>query len=355
MLRRFVVQGFLCISALGLMVESARAQSMVTIDDESILKGPSGSALTEAEFIERMESGRYGTEPITDGSGNVIGYKLVRKAEARADCGAEAARAMQIQSTPIAEAEPIDLIRYHYLFLPIDIYDGEAWREYLVVLDTGTYIPLILDPELPFADAKRARVRGIEFSNFPTGRFEPFELIRGMNRFREERPDLFGDRRIVGIAGISLFQNYLTSIDASESRLILRPLDSERRRLLEDEPVVSVRYRAEQSNIWIPVTLNGVEGFAHYDTGSPYTFVSGEILEQRQGRLESMVVAGVELASAYRTRPDADASVVRARDLGPAYQGVPLDVIAQLGCEGTDRWIVTLDTHENRVYFESRP
>jgi len=340
------------VSIVAISAATACAQSTVMITEDSVLRDASGSDITHSEFFTLIDTGRYGTEPITDDSGKVIGYRLVNSGEAVAAGEAGRAAGTRIQSTPINDATPIDLIRYHYLFLPIDLHDGETWREYLVVLDTGTFVPLILDPELPVGEEQKARVGGVEFSSFPSGRFEPFDVIRDMNRFRQERPDLFGDRRIVGIAGISLFQNYLASIDAASSRLTLRPLDSERRTLHEIDPIVSVRYRPDMGNIWLPVNINGVSGFAHYDTGSPHTFVADEILERGEGRLESMVIAGVELANALHTNPDGDSPATQSKDLGPAYESVPFDVIAQFGCDGSDRWIVTIDPRDTRVYFE---
>jgi len=342
----------LCIS--GFLGTGARAQSMIMIDEDSVLKDASGSTLTEAEFIERLESGRYRVEPIKGASGRDIGYRLIDKARAPAGGEAEANPKLNIRSTAIDAPAPIDLIRHHYLFLPVDLHDGEAWREYLFVLDTGTFVPLIIDPELDPMQPGRARVGGIELSGVPTGTFEPFAMVRDLNRFRDELPDKFGDHRIAGIAGISLLRNYLVSIDASEPRLILRPLESERRTLFERDPVVSVDYRTEQDNIWIPAVVNGIEGFVHYDTGSPVTHILPEILDRADGSVESVLVGGVDLAGALHAPGDPRGSDIRPKDIGPAYSGVPLDVIAQLGCAGSDRWIITLDPRDSRVYFESR-
>ena len=340
----------------------ARAQQTVMITEQSRLEDASGSPLSREEFIERMESGRYRPIPLTDDSGKTIGYRLVPRdggGRADADRGQRPApEARRIRSSRLDGPTTVEMIRHRYLFLPIDIHDGRAWHEHLVVLDTGTFVPLILDPQLGIDRVERARIDGVEFTRPPTGRFEPFDIVRDMNRFRDERPELFGDRRIVGIAGVSLLSNYLVSIDAAASELTLRPLDSERRHLLDAEPVASVSYDTQSSNIWLPITINGVEGFAHYDTGSPYTHVLPRILELAGGRVEEAVVGSVDLAAAPNAPaaggPDAEAFPARPRDLGLAYQSVPLEVIAQLGTEGSDRWIITIDPRDNRLYFERR-
>jgi len=344
-----------CTMLFFLMVAQAPdagAQSTVMIRDDSRLEDASGSPLTQAEFIKRMESGEYAVVPLTDDSGETLGYRLVPRDEA-ADKPAANARP-RIRSTEIEEPVSIDLIRHHYLFLPLDVHDGETWHHLLVVLDTGTFVPLILDPALELDDAPRVRVAGLEFSRLPVGRFEPFEMIRDMNRFRDERPDLFGDRRIAGIAGLSLLRNYLVSIDAASSRLVLRPLESERRPLLDAEPIASTEYLSNQDNIWLPATINGVKGFAHYDTGSPRTNVSPRVLESSADGVESLIIGGTDLVEATRGRTGKPTLSAHSKDLGPAYSSVPLDVIAQLGCEGSDRWIMTVDPRDARVYFESR-
>jgi len=356
---RSIVLCVCSLSLIGLPESSAQAQSMVMITEDSRLEDASGSRLTHDEFIERMGSGRFTTVPITDDTGTTIGYRLVPRSKAGDQAQGEPATAPRtvtlphIVSSPIEQPVTVDLVRHHHLFLPIDIHDGTEWRRYRVLLDTGTFVPLILDPELGLDSVQRARIADVEFSQFSTGRFEPFGMIRDMNRYLKEKPDLFDDRPIVGIAGVSLLRNYLVSIDAAGSKLTLRPLDSEQRTLRNAPPIASTAYRTEMTNIWIPATVNGVEGFVHYDTGSPYFFALPEVLEQGNGLVDSLVIGGTNLAATQPQRPDAAPLSARPKDLGQAYQTVPLNVIAQLGNDASDRWIITIDPRDTRLYFES--
>ncbi len=338
--------------SLAVAFATAFAQQPIMITPDSTLLDQHGEAIEYKEFMERMETGEFLPQPVRGEDGSVIAYRLTAKPAVE-----EAARrqeAMRIHSTAIDGPAVVEAVSHHYLFAPIDVFNGEEWSHFYAIFDTGTFVPVILLPEImeELGKMEKVRIGGVEFENLPTGSFSMPDLIRDMNRFHGEAPEKFEDRRIAGIIGGSLFENYLVSIDSRSGRLILRPLDSAQRTLRSEAPIAATTYRADMRNIWFPVTINGVDGYAHYDTGNPNrSIIAADALEEAGGALRSFVVGGVNVARIMGEGEPIVEEDMRRR-YGDLMEEIP--VIANLGNRSTDDLIVTIDPRERKVYFERR-
>lgn len=354
--------GFLVlVRAVGLAVTLAAmlggpagavAQQQIMITPDSKLFDEHGEPIGYAEFMKRMESGAFMPRPVRE-NGEVVAYRLAPR-EAGAGDMRRRSESMRINSSPIDGPVVIDTVSHHYLFAPIDVYNGEEWFHYYVIFDTGTFVPVILLPELmeEIGKVEKVRVGDVEITGPPIGSFSMNDLIRDMNRFRTEAPEKFEDRAIAGIIGGSLFENYLVSIDSRSGRVTLRPLDSAQRTLRPDAPIASTTYRPDGRNIWFPVLINGAEGFAHYDTGNPNAMImSADVLASGEGAVRSFVVGGVDLVPTFgEIKPRGEQGFLNRY----GNQADGMNLLVNLGNRATDNLIVTIDPREKVLYFERR-
>ncbi len=338
---------------------SASGQQM-RITPDTVFKDHTGAEIEREEFRDRLQTGRYRPVPIHDDEGELIGYRLnPREGELPAKGGPGAGRVQQIaiDSTPIGGPVTIELIRFNYLFIPLEVFNGEEWASHLFIFDTGTFIPIIMLEELrgEFGTIETARVAGLEFERPTQGKSEHIDrMIHRMNdRYSQESPEIFGDRPIAGVVGINMFSNYLVSVDAREGLITLRPMDSEQRTLFDADPVAKTAYRGDQHNIWFPVSVNGHEGYAHLDTGNPQFHIDSRVAEGGDGEVfRSFVVGGMNLAPCYERE---GAASPNPRPLGGRYPFDTFEVIAAVGNHGIEPFVVTVDRREQTLYFERRP
>ncbi len=331
----------------------AVAQQQIMITPDSKLLDEHGAPIEYAEFMKRMETGAFMPRPVME-DGEVVGYRLASR-ESRPAAGERGrAESKRINSSPIDGPVVIDTVSHHYLFAPIDVYNGVEWFQYYVIFDTGTFVPVILLPEFmkEVGKVEKVRVGGVEITGPPIGSFSMNDMIRDMNRFRTEAPEKFEDRTIAGIIGGSLFENYLVSIDSRSGRVTLRPLDSAQRTLNPDAPIASTTYRPDGRNIWFPVSINGAEGFAHYDTGNPNAMImSADVLASGDGAVRSFVVGGVDLAPTLgEIKPRGEESFLNRY----GNQADGMNLLVNLGNRATDNLIVTIDPRDKMLYFERR-
>jgi len=345
---------WMCFLALGLALSTALAQEQILITPDSTLLDEHGEPIEYGEFMKRMETGEFMPRPVRGEDGSITAYRLAVKPAAGEGEARRRLEAMRIRSTAIDAPVAVDVVSHHYLFAPIDVFNGEEWFHYYAIFDTGTLVPVILLPEImkEFGKAEKVRVGGVEFTSPPMGAYSMPDAIRDMNRFRTEAPEKFEDRAIAGIIGGSLFENYLVSIDSRSGRLTLRPLDSEQRTLRAEAPIAATAYRPDMRNVWFPVTVNGIEGFVHYDTGNPNrSIIAGEALEETGGALRSFVVGGVDIVPLL-----GEGAPIVEEDMRRRYGEVmdEMNVLANLGNRSTDDLIVTIDPREKTIYFERR-
>lgn len=344
-------------AAIGLLAAPAASlsQQPIMITPDSNLLDERGEPIEHAEFMKQMETGAFMPQHVRDEHGAIVAYRLSPRAPGAG--GGDMPRqseAMRNASTPIDGTVVIETVSHLYLFAPIEVYNGHEWFHYYVVFDTGTFVPVILLPEAmkELGKVEKIRVGDVEIIGPPIGAYSMPDGIRNMNRFRTEAPEKFEERTIAGIIGWSLFENYLVSIDSRSGHLTLRPLDSEQRTLHAEPPTARTTYRPDGRNIWFPVTINDVEGYAHYDTGNPHSLIiTHELLEKGDGLVQSFMVGGVNLASEF-----GEIEPVVESDLSRRYGDVVknLSLLVNVGNRATDNLVVTIDPRDKVLYFERR-
>jgi len=327
------------------MAPGVSQQVMVTPD--SYLEDQHGNEITYDQFIEKMNTGRFMPAPIYDEEGKVKGFRLSSHEEAPALDLSGMNREIKLESTEITESVSLDFIYRDYLFLPVEFFNGEEWISQWMVFDTGTFIPMILLPETAekVGTVQKIKMGDIEILNPGIGSFEFNDLLRNLNRYRDNHPDLFGEREIAGIAGLPMLTNYLVSLEFKKGKITLRPIDSVQRTLYDKKSVTSVEYRSDLNNIWFPVTINGREGYAHLDTGNPYFDIDNRVIEDHHD-FNSFKIDDREIGKYL------DTDNLRIEDFAGRYGHVGLDVIAAFGNHAASEFVITIDPREKKLYFE---
>ncbi len=333
---------FICVPVSEILAQ----QVMLTPDSQ--VQDQEGKKITYDEFVQKMNTGQFNPVPVQDESGKHIGFRLAPR-ESSSAVGENSAnrRRVQSKSTEIEGSEKLQFIYKDYLFAPVEFYNGETWTTKWMVFDTGTFIPVILLPEVAaeIGAIQKIKMGGVEVFNPQVGSYEFNDLVRNLNRYRERHPELFGDHEIAGIVGLPLLSNYLISIQAQTGEVTLRPMNSAQRTLYSKAPMAQAQYQSEQGNIWFPVTINGQKGFAHLDSGNPYFDVDSNIISKDQ-TMESFMVGETDLTEYLKMVE------FRSDPLKSRYQGVGLDVISVFGNLAANPFVITIDPREQIIYFE---
>lgn len=236
------------------------------------------------------------------------------------------------------------------LLVPATVHGPEGSKEVLFLFDTGTFAPVVWLPEIREAVGTHGgrldsvTVGGVTVERPAAGRYSAPDALREGGHRARDAADRFGDRPVAGIMGGPMFRKAILSLDARRERLVLRPVDSRRRTLFDREPVAAADYRTEQRNIWIPATVDGTGGYVHLDTGYTRTWVARSATDGSD--VASYRIGGVELL------PYLPGAELRVEERSERYQGVPLEVVANLGVDALAGLVVTIDAPRERVYFE---
>lgn len=347
MIRRIFYLSILVNIAIICTCTALHAQN-VMVTPESYLENSEGNEITYQEFVKLMDTGLYRPMPIMDQDGKQIGFRLVSIRDAKTNRQIRTTDQISVESTEIDQTETVRFIYRDYLFVLVEFLNGDSKLKKWMVFDTGTLIPLILLPEVAaeIGHVERVRLGNIEIVKPPIGSYEFNDLLRGLNRYREQYPDEFGEIEVGGIAGLPLISNYLTSLDLQSGSMILRPLESNRRSLKSVPPFASVSYQFAHGNIWFPVSVNGQQVIAHLDTGNPYLDLDSSLIDGQNGTVSSLLVDKVGLEKVY------ERSGYRSADFGNRYQSVSQDVRVVFGNQALKPFIITIDPQEQRLIFE---
>ncbi len=332
---------FLCMPFFQILAQ----QVMLTPD--SHMEDQKGKKITYDEFVQQMNTGQFTPIPIKSENGEQIGFRLSSKNSSSAVGGKNTSNKILVKSTEIEESEKLQFIYRDYLFAPVEFYNGETWTTKWMVFDTGTFIPMILLPEVAaeIGAVQKIKVGGIEVLEPRVGSYEFNDMLRKLDRYRERYPDLFGKNEIAGIMGFPVLSNYLISIHTQTGQVTLRPTNSAQRTLYSEPPIAQVQYTSEKGNIWFPVIINGKKGFAHLDTGNPYFDVDSNVVTKDQ-IIESYMVGETDLTEYLNVVE------FRSDPLINRYQGVGLDVISAFGNLAAKPFLITIDPREQIIYFE---
>lgn len=321
------------------------AQQQVMVTPDTYVEDQTGNEITYEVFVEKMNTGQFFPLSLKDENGEHIGFQLSPKNESPSDIPSQK---LGLQSSKIDGAVSLNFIYRDHLFAQIEFYNGRTWTTKWMVYDTGTFIPVILLPEVAakIGTVQKIRIGDIEVNEPPMGSFGSNDLLRNLKRYKDQFPDEFGEFEVAGIVGLPVFSNYLTSIHANTGKITLRPIDSEQRTLNADDPIARVPYRSDQGNIWFPVTVNGRDGYAHLDTGNPYFDVDSDVEFHDDDHIEYLMIGGTDLADYFNEME------FRSEDMEPRYQGVEIDVISAFGNRAAGPFIITIDPRDKMLYFE---
>src|SRR6056297_3384862 len=204
------------------------AQQQVMVTPESYVEDQHGIEITYDEFVAQMNTGQFIPLPLNNDDGEHIGFRLRPRNETTSENAGASTAEFNLQSSEIDDAVTLDFIYRDYLFAPVQFYNGQTWTTKWMIYDTGTFIPIILLPEVAaeIGPVQKIKIGNIEVNDPPVGSYEFNDLLRSLNRYKDQFPDEFGEFDIAGIAGLPVLSNYLTSIHAKTGQLTLRPIDS---------------------------------------------------------------------------------------------------------------------------------
>ena len=326
----------------------AFAQQQVMVTPDSYLEDQHGTEITYDEFVAQMNTGQFIPLPLKNDEDEHIGFRLKPRNETSPENSGTLNPERRLKSSEIDDAITLNFIYRDYLFAPVEFYNGQTWTTKWMVYDTGTFIPIILLPEVAaeIGGVQKIKIGDIEVNEPPVGSYEFNDLLRSLNRYKDQFPDEFGDFDVAGIAGLPILSNYLTSIHTIAGKIIIRPIDSEQRTLNSEKPIARVQYRSDQGNIWFPVTINGKEGIAHLDSGNPYFDVDSSVFSNKDDSIKSLMIGGTDVADYFNEVE------FRKENMEPRYQGVGMDIIAAFGNLAAGPFVITIDPKEQMLYFE---
>ena len=141
--------------------------------------------------------------------------------------------------------------------------------------------------------------------------------------------------------GYQLLKDYLISIDLSKDKIYLRnQLTVEKS--ISTNTIYKVNYRDDLQNIWLPVTINNVEGLAHLDTGYPFTWVEKSIIKNEVerftiDRLDVFKQIDIEYKMTQQSQN---------------YSNLPFQLIANIGNNLLSHFVLTIDSVNKQLLFE---
>ena len=312
------------------------AQVMITKDSK--LLDTNGDLVSYSEFIESMNSGTFTVEQIVDEHGNAVGYKLVTLLPDNSDQRLNPDQPYFLIDAPITVP-----IVYDGLFLVrADVNGVEGNAEGWLIVDTGTFIPLILLPE---SLEKIGMVNGVQIGQLHVdqpsiGTYEYPEVIQAHGKiFTERIPDQLDNLEIIGILGGTAFAGNSYTIDLHNNQLTLYPGTVEQE---IDNRSIYAEYRDEANNIWVPISIGQLNGYAHFDTGYHTSWVDSSVNTQNK----AIQVGNQELVGKNKI------DRITALDQSTNFEGIGFRVIMGIGNDILENYKVTVDTVNRRIIFE---
>lgn len=248
----------------------------------------------------------------------------------------------------LGEVIELKIVYHKHILIPVKFESEKGlYKEAWLIFDTGTFVPLIItDNEFKksLGTTNSIKVDGFKINNPVFGEFSIPEGIKYYNDvYTSEIPEKLKGKPIVGLMGYNLFRNYLVSIDISNEKIYLKNADNKKRTLGDKLTSIKVEYRNEQDNIWIPVKINNKEGFAHIDTGYPLTWVEktkvkNKISQFKIGRFKTGI---------------SDKIKFKKLDQKQNYKSLPFKLIANIGNNFLEHFVVTIDSKNKMLFFES--
>ena len=103
-----------------------------------------------------------------------------------------------------------------------------------------------------------------------------------------------------------------------------------------------VNCRDDLQNIWLPVTINNVEGLAHLDTGYPFTWVEESIVKNE---VESFTIDGLDVFGQIDIK-------YKMTQQSQNYSNLKFPLIANIGNNFLSHFVLTIDSVNKQLLFE---
>ncbi|MHA7056471.1 hypothetical protein ACWGOQ_0004585 [Aquimarina sp. M1] len=323
----------------GIANLSAFSQSMIT--ERSYLENENGKEITYEAFVSKMDSGKFTMIPLQNDAKEVIGYRLKSLVEIKDKLN------KKIASTKIEIGEIVELnVIYHkHILIPVTFNSENESKEAWMIFDTGTFIPVIITNESFKKELGRlesVELNGLKISNPITGTYGLPSVIQQYNdTYTNEIGDKLNGKKIVGIMGYQLLKDYLVSIDLGDGKIYLRNQLTKEKAILSNK-YFKVNYRDDIQNIWLPVKINNTEGFAHLDTGYPFTWVEESLIAKK---IDSFTISNFDVFKHQYI----DYKMTKQTN---NYSNLPFQLIANIGNNLLKNFVVTIDSVNKQLFFE---
>lgn len=324
---------FLLISSTAVL-----GQSMIT--ESSYLENENEKEISYITFVNKMNTGKYTTVPLYNAVKEVIGYRL--KSLESVNNFPNKTTSSKIELGKVVE---LDVIYHKHILIPVTFNSEYKSEEAWLIFDTGTFIPIIITDEkfkVGLGKIESLKVNGFKISNPVTGSYGLPDVIQQYNDiYSNEIGVKLKGKKIVGIMGYQLLKDYLVSIDLSKGKIYLRNQLTIEKSISKNK-TYKVNYRDDLQNIWLPVTINDVEGLAHLDTGYPYTWIEESLIINE---VDSFVIGGFDVFG------QADIEY-RITQQSQNYSHLPFPLIANIGNNLLNHFVLTIDSLNKQLLFE---
>jgi len=322
---------------IWLLILPLSNSAQVVIDKNSVYRDTSGHEIKQQEFIKRMNTGKFRISSVKNDKGIVIGYQLISRGVIKPS---------KFPNIPLGEEISIDIIYHGHILLPVTLKSKTASEDVWMVYDTGTATALVDTSgfELQHGKPERLYIGGLQIENPPGSSGALAKIIGGINeKYSKEIPEKLQGKKISGVIGLLMLNRYSISIDLKNRKIHLRNKDNVQRTLLPKPPISEVSYRNYVYNIWFPLTINNQRGYAHLDTGYPFTWVEKTKFNKP---ISSYVVGRKDILEAvpfFDFKPLSQAK---------NYSGLPFTLIANMGNNLIENFILTIDSRDKKLFFE---
>ncbi len=313
-------------------------QSMIT--EGSYLENEDGKEMSYTAFVKKMNTGKYTMTSLQNESKEVIGYRL-KPLESTKESFHKATES----KIEIGETVELDVIYHNHILIPVTFNSESKSEEAWMLFDTGTFVPIIItDNEFKakVGPIKSVELNGFKINNPVTGSYGSPKVIQRYNDlYSSEIGDKLHGKKIVGIMGYQLLRDYLVSIDLSKGKIYLRNQHTINKSISTNRSY-QVNYREDLQNIWLPVTINNIKGFAHLDTGYPFTWVEESLVKNE---VESFMINGIDVFKQIDIK-------YKITQQSQNYANLSFPLIANIGNNLLQHFIITIDSVNKQLLFE---
>jgi len=327
-------------SILFTILTSAITFGQTMITDSSYLEDEEGKEISYIDFVKKMDTGKYTMISLQNESKEVLGYRL-KPLESIKNTSNKTTNS----KIEIGEIVELDVIYHNHILVPVTFNSESQPEEAWLLFDTGTFVPIIITDDN--FKSKLGKIESVEINRFQiknpiTGSYGLPDVIRQYNDiYGSEIGDKLKRKKIVGIMGYQLLKDYLVSIDLKRGKIYLRNQHATDHSISKNV-VFKTNYRDDLQNIWLPIKINGVEGFAHLDTGYPFTWVEQSLISNE---VDSFIIGGLDIFKEINIE-------YKMTQQSQSYSNLEFQLLANIGNNLLQNFVVTIDPLNKQLLFE---